>query len=339
MLRYLVMASGEGSGSSVIRTRLYTGGTIVAEDFPVDEVAAHLQRPDSVVWVDMLAPADGQLVGLAEVLGVHELAVEDVLEPHQRPKLDQYATHMFLTCHHVVLDPQTARLEVIELDVLIGDRWLVTVHESDRFPMDRVEASWRHASPLGSDGVAHLIYGLLDSVIDGYMDVIDTFDDFYDTISEGIFAEHPIDPADQRHWFMMGRALMRFHRMVPAVREIVSGLMRRGDALVSDPVRPYYQDLYDHILRVGESAESLRDLMSAIVDTNLSLRDYRQNQIMKKVTSWAAIIAVPTLVTGIYGMNVPLPGEGSVWGVALSLGLIVVLSVGLYIGFRSRDWL
>lgn len=333
------MALGSGETPTGIRTRAYADGSILASDFAVSEVGGFLGRDDVVVWVDLIAPTVDQIVSLADELGIHELAVEDVLEPHQRPKLDHYATHMFLACHHVTLDPGTAVLDETELDVLIGDRWLLTVHPSQRFPMDRVETNWRHRSPLDADGVAHLIYGLLDVVIDGYMDVVDDFDEFYDQVSEGIFAEHPIDPADQRHWFMMGRALMRFHRLVPAVREIVSGLMRRDDDLISDRVRPYYQDLYDHILRVGESTESLRDLMSAIVDTNLGLRDYRQNQIMKKVTSWAAIIAVPTLITGIYGMNVPFPGEGSVWGVVASLGLIVVLSVGLYVGFRSRDWL
>lgn len=322
-----------------IRTSAYADGTLLDSDFAMSDVGAFLEREDVVVWVDLIAPTVDQMVSLGEELGIHELAVEDVLEPHQRPKLDHYATHMFLACHHVTLNADTAILDVSELDVLIGERWLVTVRESARFPMDRVAAKWHHRLPLGRDGVAHLIYGLLDLVIDGYMDVVDAFDDFYDEVSEGIFAERPIDPADQRYWFMMGRALMRFHRIVPAVREVVNGLMRRDDDLISDHVRPYFQDLYDHILRVGESTESLRDLMSAIVDTNLSLRDYRQNQVMKKVTSWAAIIAVPTLITGMYGMNVPFPGEGSVWGVVASLSLIVVLSIALFIGFRSRDWL
>lgn len=333
------MTTDEDLARTVTRTRAYADGTVLASDFALSEVGEYLERGDVVIWIDLVAPTVSQMGTLGDELGIHELAVEDVLEPHQRPKLDHYATHMFLACHHVTLDVDAAAMQVSELDVLIGERWLVTVQPSDCFPMERVATKWNHLSPLGTDGVPHLIYGLLDVVIDGYMDVVDTFDDFYDTVSEGIFAEHPIDPADQRHWFMMGRALMRFHRIVPAVREVVSALMRRDDDLVSDHVRPYFQDLYDHILRVGESTESLRDLMSAIVDTNLSLRDYRQNQVMKKVTSWAGIIAVPTLVTGIYGMNVPFPGEGSVWGVVASLSLIVVLSVGLYAGFRSRDWL
>ena len=123
------------------------------------------------------------------------------------------------------------------------------------------------------------------------------------------------------------------------MREAVSSLMRREQAVVSPGLYPYYQDVYDHILRVTESTDALRDLVSTIVETNLSLRDYRQNQVMKKVTSWAAIIAVPTLITGFYGMNVPYPGSGRDWGVQLSLALIVVLSGSLYLVFRRKEWL
>ena len=121
--------------------------------------------------------------------------------------------------------------------------------------------------------------------------------------------------------------------------EAISGLMRREHSAVSADLYPYYQDVYDHILRVTESTDALRDLVGTIVETNLSLRDYRQNQVMKKVTSWAAIIAVPTLITGYYGMNVPYPGSGEKWGVALSAALMLLLSGGLYALFRKREWL
>ena len=116
-------------------------------------------------------------------------------------------------------------------------------------------------------------------------------------------------------------------------------MSRHERAAVAEELYPYYQDVYDHILRVSEASDSLRDLVSTIVETNLSLRDYRQNQIVKKVSSWAAIIAVPALITGYYGMNVPYPGSGTTWGVVASATLMVVVSGGLYLLFRRRDWL
>jgi magnesium transporter len=165
------------------------------------------------------------------------------------------------------------------------------------------------------------------------------FDDYYETVSESIFSDRPLDPSGQRRWFEMRRAMVRFHRLVVPMREVVSALMRREQDLVPAGLYPYYQDVYDHILRVSESSDSLRDLVATIVETNLSLRDYRQNQIVKKVTSWAAIIAVPTLITGYYGMNVPYPGHGTHAGYVVSTALILVLSGILYLLFRSRDWL
>ena len=137
----------------------------------------------------------------------------------------------------------------------------------------------------------------------------------------------------------MRRSMVQFHRLAVPLREAVSSLMRREHAAVPEVLYPYYQDVYDHILRVSESSDSLRDLVSTIVETNLSLRDYHQNQIVKKVTSWAAIIAVPTLITGYYGMNVPYPGSGTTSGVLVSAGLIVAMSGALYLLFRRRDWL
>jgi magnesium transporter len=123
------------------------------------------------------------------------------------------------------------------------------------------------------------------------------------------------------------------------MREAVNALMRRDDPIVTEDLRPYFQDVYDHILRVSESTDALRDLVNTLVDTNLTLRDYQTNQIMKKVTSVAAIIAVPTLITGWYGMNVPYPGLGQRWGWILAAVLIVVLSGALYKVFKKNDWL
>ena len=167
--------------------------------------------------------------------------------------------------------------------------------------MTPVLRRWDRSPDLVVHGVEFLLYGLLDVVIDGYFDTVEGFDEYYDEVSEGLFADEPLSPDQQRNWFEMRRALVRFHRLVVPMREAVSGLMRREHATLPEVLYPYYQDVYDHILRVNESTDSLRDLVSTIVETNISLRDYRQNQVMKKVTSWAAIIAVPTLITGWYG--------------------------------------
>lgn len=321
------------------QTRMYRQGVLAAEGFPVADVSEHLEEPGTIVWVDFCAPTGEQLNELADELGLHELAVEDALERGQRPKLDHYATHQFLSCHAVRVDAQAADLDTTEIHAFINARWLITVRSDEGFPIEPVVSRWDRSPDLVVQGVGFLLYGLLDVVVDGYFDAVQAFDYYYEAVSDGIFSERPLAPTRQRGWFDMRRALVRFHRLVVPMRETLSGLMRREHGTVPAELYPYYQDVYDHILRVSESTEALRDLVATIVETNLSLRGLRQNQIMKKVTSWAAIIAVPTLVTGYYGMNVPYPGFQEPSGVLASAALIVVLSVGLYVLFRWRDWL
>jgi magnesium transporter len=321
------------------QTRAYRNGVLEAEGFPVADVSEVLKQDDTIVWVDLCGPTKDQLHELADELGLHELAVEDALSEHQRPKLDHYESHLFLSAHAVQVDRESDALDDTEIDAFINSRWIITVRKNDGFSMEPVVRRWDRSADLVKHGVSFLLYGLLDVIVDGYFETVQAFDDYYDEVSEGIFSEHPLDPAEQRHWFRMRRALVRFHRLVVPMREAVSSLMRREHSAVSDALYPYFQDVYDHILRVSESSDALRDLVSTIVETNLSLRDYRQNQVMKKVTSWAAIIAVPTLITGFYGMNVPYPGSGSEWGVIVSVVLIVVLSSALYVIFKKRDWL
>ena len=320
-------------------TRVYRNGVLEAEDFPVSKVSDFLADADTVVWVDLCGPSKEQLHELADELGLHELAVEDALSPHQRPKLDHYESHMFLAVHSVRVDSSSGTLVETEIDSFVNHRWLITVRKDDGFPLAPVLQRWNRSADLAKLGVGFLLYGILDVVVDGYFETVQSFDEYYDEVSEGIFSEHPLEPSQQRHWFQMRQALVRFHRLVVPLREAVSGLMRREHGTVAEPLYPYYQDVYDHVLRVSESTEALRDLISTIVETNISLRDYRQNQVMKKVTSWAAIVAVPTLVSGYYGMNVPYPGEGTTWGVVVSAVLMLGLSGGLYGLFRKRDWL
>ncbi len=320
-------------------TRAYREGAEEAAGFPLAEISDHLDRPGTIVWVDLCRPSVGELHELAGELDLHELAVEDALGRHQRPKVDRYEGHLFVSSHAVRVDREQASLVESEVDAFLSERWLITVRKDDGFDLRRVVERFDRSPDLARHGVSFLLYALLDVVVDDYFEAISAFDDYYEEVSEGIFSEQPLDAPKARHWFEMRRAMVRFHRLVVPMREAVSTLMRREHAAVPDELYPYFQDVYDHILRVTESTDALRDLVSTIVETNLSLRDYRQNQIVKKVSSWAAIIAVPALITGYYGMNVPYPGSGDVSGVVASTGLALLLSGALYVLFRKNEWL
>jgi magnesium transporter len=320
-------------------TRVYRKGSLEAEGFPISELSEYLEEPDTVVWADLCRPTKEQLDELAAELNLHELAVEDAVGRQQRPKLDRYESHLFLTAYAVGVDLERGRLEEIEVDAFLTDRYLITVRKNEGFAIEPVVARWDRSPDLAMHGTSFLLYGLLDVMVDGYFDAIESFDEYYERVSEGLFQDQPLDPSKQRLWFDMRRAMVRFHKLVVPTREAISSLMRREQSVIAQGIYPYFQDVYDHILRVSESTDSLRDLVSTIVETNLSLRDYRQNLIVKKVSSWAAIVAIPALVTGYYGMNVPYPGSGKPLGVVAATVIMVLASLGLYAIFRRRDWL
>jgi magnesium transporter len=324
-----------------VRSRCYQGGVLHAEDFALGEVSDHLGEPDAIVWVDIVDATAEDLAPLAAELGLHELAVEDALEPHQRSKVDWYPSHLFVACHAVRLDGAGAgdRLARTEIDAFVGTRWVVTARTSDHYSIERVLQRWDNGPELLAKGAGVMMYALLDDIVDGYFDVVDQIDGYFERIADTIFAEHPLDRETQRAWYEMRRALSQFHRLVLPLREALNGLVRHQHEIVQPDVLPYWQDLYDHVLVVSETTESLRETASSLVEANLSLRDYRQNLVMKKVSSWAAIVAAPTLVTGYYGMNVPFPGSGETAGVVAASLIMVAVSACLFLLFRAREWL
>ncbi len=319
-------------------TRMYRNGALADEGFRLDEVSEYLSVPDTTVWIDLCGPSEEQLHVLAAEFGLHELAVEDALGP-QRPKLDRYESHLFLSCHAVGVDVNEGALVETEVDAFISQRWLITVRENAAFRIEPVLERWDRSPDLAAHGVGFLLYGLLDVVVDGYFDVIQAFDDYNDLISERIFSEQPLHPLGERYWFAMRRAMFRFHRLVVPMREVCGSLVRREHTMVAEEIYPYFLDVYDHVLGVIEDLDSQREVAGTVLETDLSLRDHRQNLIVKKVTGWAAIIAVPTLVSGYYGMNVPYPGSGEVVGVVTSTGVMIVACIVLYHLFRRRHWL
>jgi magnesium transporter len=321
------------------RTRVYRNGSLVDENFAVDRVSDFLADPDCLVWVDLCAPQQAELEAVAEELQLHSLAVEDALSTRERPKLDRYDTHLFLTAYEVHLDTTSGRLHVAPVAGFITHQALVTVRRSTRFDIDHVVQRWDDSPDLAKFGVGFLLHGLLDHVVDSYFDAVQALDDEIEGLEDLLFDQDPHDAAVQRRAFQLRKSLVLLRRVVLPMREVVNAVMRRDLRLVTPELTPYYQDVYDHVLRATEWTESLRDLVTSILETNLTIQGNRLNSIMKKVTSWAAILAVPTAITGFYGQNVPYPGYGHIDGFWTSSALTAVVSVTLYALFRRRDWI
>jgi magnesium transporter len=323
----------------VIRTRLYRNGKCVKENFDPAEISDHLGKDACVVWLDLDAPDKADLAMLAEEFSLNPLAVEDAESERQRPKLDHYDDHVFISLYDVTL-ADDGNLVTHELAVFAAERYLITVRKTPGYSMDAVVQRWDDNEALANHGVAFLLWGLLDVVVDGHFTTVQALDDRIDGLEDLLFEPGDSGTAVQRQSYDLRKSLVRIRRVVLPTREVLNSLMRRENDLVDDALMPYYQDVYDHVLRAADWTDSLRDLVSTILETHLTIQGNRMNNIMKKVTSWAAIAAVPTLITGYYGMNVlTYPHGGTNSGGYVALGLMASLVAILYVMFKKSDWL
>ena len=321
------------------RTRLYREGALVAEGFPVADISDHLEDAGTTVWLDLLDPDLEDLTVLSEEFGLHPLAVEDAVHERQRPKLDHYDSHLFLNTYAVRLDTENGQLGTSEIAAFVLQRALITVRKDDRLHLDALVGRWDQTVEQASHGVSWLLHGLLDHVVDGHFAAVEVLDDSIVELEDVLFQDEPQSKEVQRRSFELRKSLVRLRRVVLPMREVLNSLLRRDLHVLDDAMVPYYQDVYDHVLRVAEWTESLRDLVSTVLETNLTMQGNRLNEVMKKLTSWAAIIAIPTAVTGFFGQNVPYPGFQQESGLILSVALIVAIAGALYVGFKRKGWL
>ncbi|MHB8245857.1 MAG: magnesium transporter CorA family protein [Acidimicrobiales bacterium] len=307
--------------------------------FPVAEISNHLREEGTLVWLDLRDPDEADLAVVSEEFGLHPLAVEDAVHARQRPKLDRYKTHLFLNAYGVRLDVGSGELATTEVAAFITPRALITVRKDDGFDIATVIERWDQGPELAANGIGYLLQGLLDVVVDTHFATVQSLDDQLDALEDELFADKPADREVQRRSFELRKSLVLLRRVVLPMREVVNSLLRRDLGVVDEALQPYYQDIYDHVLRATEWTESLRDLVTTILETNLTIQGNRMNTISKKVTSWAAIIAVPTFITGFAGMNLPYPGFAKSWGLVVVVAIMTVSPVVLYISFKRKDWL
>lgn len=327
-----------------VRGRIWRDGK-PQDDFEFSSISDCLAAEDTLVWCDIYDPDHAILKDLAAELSLNEWAVEDAIADAERTKAVAYKSHTFFTVYGVSTDPaapgETSEptLEVHRISAFVLPRGLITVRLSPHFDMEEVS---RRFDELGGQeyGVGSLVHALLDVVVDGHFEAVQCLDDGIESLEDDLFAERVPRAGVQRKTFQLRKDLVALRRVVLPMREVVTVIQhRRMDAKTASELDPVYADLYDHVLRVSEWTESLRDMVTTVFETNLSLQDARLNIVMKKLTGWAAIIAVPTAITGFYGQNVIYPGVETVGGFVTSTAIIVALVIGLYVMFKKRDWL
>ncbi len=332
--------------TSAVRTRLWRDGTLKQEDFPLEQLSDLLDEEGALVWVDLCDPDSATLKDLAGELCLDRHAVEDAIAHGERPKATRHKTHTFVTAYATSLSSDgtgelQSRLRVTRVSAFVLPRGVVTVRHHDGFDMDTVLERWDENSDLLALGPGALLHGLLDVIVDGHFETIQQLDDAIESLEDGLFDEQASTHETQQRTYRVRKELVELRRVVLPMREVVNSVLRHRTELGREGTEldGWYSDLYDHVLRASEWTESLRDMVTTVFETTLSLQDARLNTVMKKLTGWAAIIAVPTAVTGWFGQNVPYPGFGKPSGLIATSVVIVVLAAGLYAVFRRRGWL
>jgi len=321
------------------RSRIYRGGKLVPGEVTLENIADFEAQPNTAIWLDLVDPTDAELKALGAHLGLHELAVEDAFKGRQRPKLEHYDSHLFINTYAARFNKDTDELATIEMSAFVTGHSLITIRDDEDFDINLLTLRWDDSAALANHGVSFLLWGLLDVVVDGYFEVVDALDQEVEELEDLLFDEKPLDGEIQKRSYRLRKALVTLRRVAIPMREVLNPIVKRDAQVISGEMTAYYQDIYDHVMRVADWTDSLRDLVTTLLETNLTIQGNRMNMIMKKVTSWAAIIAVPTAVTGFFGQNVPYPGFNSSFGFWESTVSMIVISAVLYWTFKKRDWL
>ena len=322
------------------RTRLYRAGELLEEGFPAEQMSERLAAdPRAVVWLDLYDPTQDDLGIVTHEFGLHPLAVEDAISAHQRPKVDRYRSHLFANVYAVHVDDDPGALSTGEISMFVTPRALITVRKND-FDIDALIERWDLNTDLitADNQISTLVYGLLDAVVDGHYLAVERLDDAIDELQTYLFqARATVDI--RRRAYELGADLAALRRVVAPMQDVVTRLMRTDSHLVDTTLAPYYQDVHDHTLRTAETVDAASDRVDRIASTQLNEQSAQLNEITKKLAAWAAIIAVPTAVTGFYGQNVPYPGFGHHAGFLSSCVVMVVLAGGIFYYLRRNGWL
>ena len=325
----------------MITCRHYREG-VLEDETPFDPAEVDAARKAGTrVWLDAIEPTDGELKQLQDSFGLHQLSIEDSSRWGQRSKVEFYPEYIFLVAHGLKLDEGD---ELADSEIHLFARqgvYVITVRRKPMLDFEPAIKRMQGEQGMQHEGIGFLLYLLLDEIVDGYLDTIDRLEDLSDDIEERVSAEDA-EAASQglaKDIFRLRQLVVRFRRLAAPMREVLDLLME-AEGIVTPALTPYYRDVLDHTIRVTELMGNIRDLLTAARELQLAQVSNRLNVVMKKVTSWGAIILLPTLIAGIYGMNFRhMPELSWTIGYPLALGIMAAAAFLLYRGFRKRDWL
>jgi magnesium transporter len=328
----------QSQATPVIDCAAYSRGNR-ATALTVDQIQSALAVEDQWVWIGLYEPDQALLRQVQQQFGLHDLAIEDAINAHQRPKLELYEDSVFVVMRTAQRVPSTGRLEFGETHVFLGRNYIVTVRHGSLRSHVGVRQRCEAKPHLLAQGPGYVLYSLMDFVADQYLPIVREIEEEVQNL-EGVVLDDPTASDATARIYFLKRDLVSLRRAVSPLADVCNRLMRFDIPHIPEDTRPYFRDVYDHIVRLNESIDAQRELLTSALEAHLSLMTVAQNEHMKRITAWAAMIAVPTMIAGIYGMNFEgMPELHWKYGYFVSLVAMVVASLGLFVGFKRSKWL
>ena len=302
------------------------------------DISDFCREPHKVVWVDVNDPTSDDFLRLAEEFGFHPLSIEDCQHPHQRPKVEEFNGYYYVVLYEAQLVGPDDELELRELNIFLGANYLVTVHSRPMRAIETARRLWPEWSDRAEHGAGLLAYLLIDAIVDDYMPLLDILSERMDDVEDRIFGE--FNPESMHEIFRIKKQLLHLRRSIAPLRDVFNTMLRREQPIFARETHVYFQDVFDHIIRVADTIDTLRDLLGSAMDAYLSVAGNRMNIVMKRLTSISAILMSVTLIAGIYGMNFEvMPELKWKYGYVFALLSMVAVGVAIYSYFKRLKWL
>ena len=319
----------------------YEEGRKIA-DIPVADISEYLHRPNCFVWVALVEPTQAELDEMAQEFDLHELAVEDARKGHQRPKIEEYGDSLFAVLHPAEIvkqDDGSDDIRIGEVDVFVGYNYVLTVRHRTQLGFAAVRARTEREPELLRRGSGFVLYALIDNVVDRYFPVLDQLETRLEASEEQLFSS--ASSRDKlEELYGIKRQLMTLRHVVAPLMEAVGKLYGGRVPHLCHGTQEYFRDVYDHLARINSSIESIREILTTAIQVNLALIGIADNEVTKRLAAWGALITVPTLIAGIYGMNFKyMPELESVLGYPLVVLGMVAVDAFLFLRFRRAKWI
>ncbi len=305
-------------------------------DIALNEVRSHL-RPGCFVWVALKDPQPSELAELQEEFGLHELAIEDAQKGHQRPKIEEYGSSLFIVLQ--LIEPTGSEFQTGEVAIFVGPQYVISVRRGAQLGFTDVRRRCEQEPELLQHGPAYVLYALMDNVVDRYFPVIERLSEEIEEVEERIFGGQTTR-ATIEALYSLKRKLMTLDHATQPLLEVAGKLHGGRVPPICAGLHDYFRDVYDHLLRLKQSVDNLRDTVTTAISVNLSLITIQENEVTKRLAAYAALVAVPTMIAGVYGMNFDImPELRWTWGYPAAVGSMVVIDLYLVYRFRKARWM